>query len=239
MAANGGAMRKIFVSYRRADSQGWAGRLGEALAREFGDVACFFDIESIAPGDDFTAAIGAALASSETMLVLIGPHWLSASFPDGSRRLDDPQDFVRIEIATGLARRFRVIPVLVGGASMPREEDMPEAIADLAVRQAFDLSDTRWDYDCNRLFDALERTTSLKRIRQDQVAARDEAVIRVGEAMTLEGVTAGDLAGVKGSDAAAQASVGEIEVLKGAKISGSKVGDIVGVKTMGTGRNTK
>ena len=67
---------------------------------------------------------------------------------------------------------------------MPRGEDMPEAIADLAVRQAFDLSDTRWDYDCNRLFDALERTTSLKRIRQDQVAARNEAVIRVGEAMT-------------------------------------------------------
>lgn len=237
MAANGGAMRKIFVSYRRADSQGWAGRLGEALAREFGDVACFFDIESIAPGDDFTAAIGAALASSETMLVLIGPHWLSASFPDGSRRLEDPRDFVRIEIATGLARRLRVIPVLVGGASMPRREDMPEAIADLAVRQAFDLSDTRWDYDCGRLFDALEQTTSLKRIRQ--AAARGEAVIRVGEAMTLEGVTAGDLVAIKGPDAAAQAGVGEIEVGKGARIRGSKVGDIVGVKTTGSGRNTQ
>lgn len=232
-------MSKIFVSYRRADSQGWAGRLGEALAREFGDVACFFDIESIAPGDDFTAATGVALASSETMLVLIGPRWLSANFPDGSRRLDDPRDFVRIEIATGLARGFRVIPVLVGGASMPRGEDMPEAIADLAMRQAFDLSDTRWDYDCGRLFDALERTTSLKRILQDQAAAREEAVIRVGEAMTLEGVTAGDLAAIKGPDAAAHAGVGAIEVGKGTKISGSKLGDIVAIKTTGSGRKAQ
>lgn len=71
------------------------------------------------------------------------------------------------------------------------------------------------------------------------MAARDEAVIRVGEAMTLEGVTAGDLAGVKGPDAAAQASVGEIEVARGAKISGSTLGDIVAVKTTGTGRNTQ
>jgi len=152
---------KIFVSYRRSDSQGWAGRLGDDFAHAFGDVARFFDIESITPGDDFVEAIERSLAESEVVVVLIGPDWLSAAFPDGRRRLDDPDDFVRLEIATALARGIRVLPVLLGGAAMPRSESLPAPLAALARRQAFELSDTRWEYDCGRLLDAIEHTTSL------------------------------------------------------------------------------
>jgi hypothetical protein len=216
---------KIFVSYRRSDSQGWAGRLGEAFGRAFGDVALFFDIESIAPGDDFVDAIERSLAEAEVVVVLIGPDWLSAAFPDGRRRLDDPDDFVRLEIAAALARGVRVLPVLLGGAAMPNAERLPTALAALARRQAIELSDSRWEYDCGRLLDAVERTTSLKRNRSAGADA-----IKVAEGLVLEDSTVGDIAGRKGETAGTGEPAG-IEVAKGATIRNSKVGDIVGAKS--------
>lgn len=221
-------MSRIFVSYRRSDSQGWAGRLGEEFARAFGDTARFFDIESIAPGDDFVAAIERSLAECEVVVVLIGPTWLSTAFPDGQRRLDDPADFVRLEIATALTRGLRVLPVLLGGAKMPRSEDLPAALAALARRQAFELSDSRWEYDCGRLLDAIERTTSLQRIRDPSADAGGS--IQVAAGLVLEGSTAGDIAGVKGHLPADAPQPNTIEVAKGARLRDAKVGDIVGVK---------
>jgi hypothetical protein len=225
---------KIFVSYRRSDSQGWAGRLGERFARAFGDVALFFDIESIAPGDDFIEAIERSLAECEVALALIGPGWLSSSFPDGRRRLDDPGDFVRLEIETALARKVRVIPVLLGGAAMPAQDKLPASLASLARRQGFELSDTRWDYDCVRLLEAIEKTTSLRRLESD--SDEGTGAIKVAEGLELDGVRAGDIAGVKGEGAATGSA--SIEVAKGARLRNSSVGDIVGVKNTGPAKDT-
>jgi hypothetical protein len=227
---------RIFVSYRRSDSQGWAGRLGERFARAFGDVALFFDIESIAPGDDFVEAIERSLAESEVALVLIGPGWLTASLPDGRRRLDDPGDFVRIEIETALERNVQVIPVLLGGAAVPAKERLPVSLAKLARRQAFELSDSRWDYDCERLLVAIEKTTSLRRLESDRGGAA--GAIKVAESIELDDVQVGDIAGIKGEGAPAEGV--SIEVAKGAKLTGgTSVSDIVGVKVSGLGKNRK
>ena len=222
-------MSKIFVSYRRSDSQGWAGRLGDDLVRAFGDVARFFDIESIEPGDDFVEAIERALADCEVVIALIGPTWLSATLPDGKRRLDDPGDFVRLEIETALARKVRVIPVLFGGAVMPQAASLPQSISALARRQGFELSDARWAFDCGRLEEVIERKTSLRRVDAGPSGAAD--VIRVGEGLVIEeGARVGDIAGVKGDLASRNVREGSIEVGRNATVRNSIVGDIVGVK---------
>jgi hypothetical protein len=143
-------MPGIFISYRRDDQAGFAGRLADALEAAVGADKVFRDIEDIHPGDDFVAVIEKNLAEVDVMLVLIGPAWLNAS-RNGGRRLDEPDDFVRMEIEAGLKTGKTVLPVLVGGATMPAEKDLPPAIAALARRQAMVLSDAGWSADVARL----------------------------------------------------------------------------------------
>jgi hypothetical protein len=152
-------MSAIFLSYRRADTSGYAGRLGESLARHFGRENVFRDVEGIAPGNDFTDALDAAVARCEVLLVLIGDTWLVERNVDGSRRLDDTRDFVRLEIETALRRGIPVLPVLLEGATMPRASELPESIAALTRHQAIEISDTRWDYDFRRLVQAIASLT--------------------------------------------------------------------------------
>ena len=150
-------MANIFISYRRSDSAGHSGRLFDALQRRLGDDNLFRDIEDLEPGVEFPEALNRALSRCEAMLVVIGPSWASASGPDG-RRLDKPDDFVRVEVATALTRKdVRVIPVLVGGARMPETTDLPKDLQPLLVRNAIELSDSRWDYDVSRLGDTLAK----------------------------------------------------------------------------------
>jgi len=222
-------MGKIFISYRRADSQGWAGRLGEELTRVFGDVALFFDIETIAPGDDIAEAVERGLEAAEIVVVLVGPGWLSASFPDGRRRLSDPNDYVVIEIATAIARHIRVLPVLLAGATMPSAEQLPTAISSFARKLALELSDTRWSFDCDRLAHEIELHTSLRRVANR--VASGEAVVRVAEELSLDGVRAGDVAGVKGDGVGVLRKPVTVEVAKGARFRNSTIGDIVGVSS--------
>jgi hypothetical protein len=148
-------MTKIFISYRREDTSGYAGRLLERLSSEFGGENVFMDLEDIQPGTDFVEAIQHAVGSSDILIVLIGKRWLMATDSAGRRRIDNPQDFVRIEIESGLARGLRVIPVLVNQTVMPSASEMPETLASLARWQAHELSDTRWDYDIQQLVHAL------------------------------------------------------------------------------------
>ena len=148
-------MAAIFLSYRRDDSAGWVGRLSEALRRAFGRDAVFMDIDSLAAGDDFAEAIERTVASCDVLLAVIGPQWLRAAKADGIRRLDDEQDFVRLEIATALQRGVRVVPVLVGNARMPGVDELPDPLKALARRQAYELSDRRWDYDVQGLTKSL------------------------------------------------------------------------------------
>jgi tetratricopeptide (TPR) repeat protein len=148
-------MAAVFLSYRRDDSAGWVGRLSEALRKGLGRDNVFMDIDSLAAGEDFAEAIERTVASCDVLAAVIGPRWLSATNADGVRRLDEPDDYVRLEIAAALERRIRVIPVLVGNASMPSAEQLPDQIKALARRQAYELSDKRWDYDVQGLLKSL------------------------------------------------------------------------------------
>lgn len=154
-------MREIFLSYRRADTSGHAGRLTDLLEARFGRGAVFRDVEAIDGGTDFVRAIEKALAGARVMLVLIGNTWSSERTADGARRLDDPRDFVRLEIATALAAELPVVPVLVEGVEMPGEELLPRDLKALARLQAVELSEARWEYDTGRLVETVSRVAGL------------------------------------------------------------------------------
>lgn len=147
----------IFLSYRRVDTSGHAGRISDDLARHFGRSVTFRDIESITAGVDFVQALEQAVHAARVCIVLIGDTWLTETSADGARRLDSPEDHVRREIEMALNDSgLKVIPVLVEGASMPDEDDLPVSIGRLARLQAVELSESRWDYDMARLAAVLE-----------------------------------------------------------------------------------
>ena len=146
----------VFISYRRDDAAGHAGRLADHLLDQFGVGSVFMDVESIEAGVDFAAAIERAIAESDAVLVVIGPRWLEAASLGGTRRLDDPSDLVRREVEAALAADVRVIPVLVAGASMAAEGSLPQSIAGLSRRNAVELLDRRWREDVDVLVDVLE-----------------------------------------------------------------------------------
>jgi hypothetical protein len=145
----------IFVNYRRDDSAGHAGRLFDRLSGRFPD-RVFMDIDKIEPGIDFVGVIEEAVGCCEVLIVVIGRAWLSATDAAGRRRLDNPSDFVRLEIAAALDRSIRIIPVLVEGAVMPAPEELPPELARLTRRNAIELSDARWTFDVDRLLQTIE-----------------------------------------------------------------------------------
>lgn len=147
---------RVFISYRREDSGYPAGWLFDQLSARLGADRVFKDVDSIEPGDDFAEVISKAVKSCAVLLVVIGDRWLAAADEDG-RRLDDPSDFVRLEIEEALTRGVRVIPVLVGGARMPRPGQLPASLAPLCSRQAIELSPARFSSDIAGLLAVLER----------------------------------------------------------------------------------
>lgn len=151
-------MSGVFLSYRRDDTSGYAGRLYDRLAARLGAESVFRDIDALSPGVDFVEAIETAVASCRAVVVLIGREWLRATTPDGRRRLDQPDDFVRLEVEAALARGIRIIPVLVEDATMPATAELPLAIARLSRFNALEISDSRWEYDVGRLIDVLDDT---------------------------------------------------------------------------------
>jgi hypothetical protein len=149
-------MNRIFISYRRDDSAGHAGRLFDRLGARLGKDSVFMDVEGIEAGLDFVETIEAAVGSCDVLLAVIGRGWLDIKDSQGRRRLDDPRDFIRLETATALARHIRVIPVLVEGAAMPSEESLPDVLRPLTRRQAVELRDSRWEADIENLIGVLE-----------------------------------------------------------------------------------
>src|SRR5215472_9134061 len=149
---------KVFINYRREDTAPYAGRLYDRLTTHFGEDQVFIDIDQIEPGEDFVEAINRKVGTCDIAIVAIGPNWLRAIDASGKRRLDDEEDFVRMEIVAALQRKIRVIPVLVGGAQMPRMQDLPEALAPLSRRNAVEVSETRFHADVNRLIEAIEKS---------------------------------------------------------------------------------
>jgi hypothetical protein len=148
-------MRAIFISYRRDDAEGQAGRLFDDLIKHFGDDKVFMDVAAIEPGRDFRRVIDEQVASCGILLAIIGKNWLTAKNESGARRLDDPMDFVRLETATALKRDIPVVPVLVSAAAMPRAEDLPDDLKELAFRNGVELTHARWDSDVQVLVKAL------------------------------------------------------------------------------------
>jgi hypothetical protein len=164
-------MSGIFISYRRSDSAGHTGRLADDLGKQLDGQALFRDIEAIEAGVDFVHALEKAVEACTVMLVVIGPTWASATTSDGQRRLHQPGDFVRMEIEAALARDIRVIPVLVGDAQMPGPADLPESMAGLLRRNAYSISDRRWQYDVSQLLEILIKIPGVAALKSAAAAA--------------------------------------------------------------------
>ncbi|MDT7809555.1 MAG: hypothetical protein QOJ70_3368 [Acidobacteriota bacterium] len=146
----------IFLNYRRDDSAGYAGRLFDRLNGHFPDCV-FRDVTGIALGRDFVKEIERKLDLCNVLIVVIGNQWLSLEDEVHHRRIDDPNDFVRLEVATGLRRDIRVIPVLVSGARMPHPSELPDDLKSLAQRNALEITEPDFDNDVARLIRELER----------------------------------------------------------------------------------
>jgi hypothetical protein len=149
---------KVFISYRRQDSAAWAGRLFDALSSRYGTQQIFLDAANVRVGEDWRRYIEDALAASDAVLAVIGPHWLEAGYRDeGSRRIDDRDDLVRSQLRTALELNKMLVPVLVGGATMPTRDMLPTDIQSLARYQSASLGDTTWNEDVGRLTTVLDR----------------------------------------------------------------------------------
>jgi hypothetical protein len=166
-------MAGIFISYRREDARGFAGRLADNLGDHFGPSRVFRDVEDLQPGVDYVTQIELLIESCDILLVLIGRDWLTIADERGQPRLVDPMDEHRIEIVTAFKNGVRVIPVLLDGGRMPRVQDLPAELAPLARRQAYDISDGRWHDDVRRLVRLLE--AELERCEQARQAANTAA----------------------------------------------------------------
>ena len=157
-------MPGIFISYRRQDSAPYAGRLYDRLSARFGEENVFMDVDDIKPGANFVSLIDEKIASCDALVAVIGKRWLSSQDHGGESRLQSGEDFVRLEIETALRRKIIVIPALVSGAEMPAAQDLPEALADLAQRQAIELTDKDFSHDVDQLIEALKKVPGLSAV---------------------------------------------------------------------------
>jgi hypothetical protein len=163
----------VFISYRREDSAGFAGRIYDRLTRRLDPKSVFLDVDNIQPGLDFFDVLSEKLRVCDALIAVIGKNWNSSADQDNRRRLDDPDDFVRIEIEAALQRGIRVIPVLIDGATMPRREDLPDGLQKLRRRQAIEISHNRFDSAVERLTHALSLIE--EEIRQREAAEAESA----------------------------------------------------------------
>ena len=160
-------MFRVFINYRREDTAGHAGRLYDALAERFGEDHVFIDIDAVDPGVDFTKVVDHSVGNCDVLIALIGRRWLEVTDARGVRRLEKPEDWVRIELTRALERQeIKVVPALVHDADMPSADELPEALRNLAFRNAIELSDTRWHYDVGRLIQVLEKLEEEKIARE-------------------------------------------------------------------------
>jgi hypothetical protein len=144
------AYKKIFISYRVQDTAGETGRLVDALKQYFLDEQIFLDIENLEPGVDFTEAIEHSLDACDVFLAVIGPEWAGRR-SSGGLRIQEPDDWVRLEVSTALQRGIRVVPVLVDNGAMPPADQLPDDLQPMLRRQAIEISNKRWQYDTNQL----------------------------------------------------------------------------------------
>jgi hypothetical protein len=181
-------MGSIFLSYRREDSEGQAGRLYDDLVAVFGIDSVFMDVAAIQPGRDFRKSIDQSLNSCGVFLSLIGKNWLTAKDTSGQRRLDDPADFVRIETGAALKRDIPVIPILVQGTSAPRPDRLPDDLKELAFRNAVELTHARWDSDLQVLIKALHPLISQSGPKPEAERVQPSSRLRMTKSLAAIGV---------------------------------------------------
>ena len=171
-------MSNVFISYRRDDSAGYAGRLADALEKRLGKDSVFRDVEDIKPGEDIVEAIERNLQNAGAFLIIIGKDWLTVKDNQGRRRLENPNDYVQIEIESALRLDGLIIPVLVEGVVMPKPEELPPSIAAMANRQAIEMTDSRWDEDIERLIETFNAFPD-ERLRSKSVASKSTWLRRI------------------------------------------------------------
>jgi hypothetical protein len=197
-------LNSIFISYRRDDSEGEAGRLCDDLAEIFHEESVFMDVNVIQPGRDFRKAIDESIHKCSVLLAIVGQGWLESKDGSGQKRLEDANDFVRLEIASALVRDIPVIPVLVRGAKMPRAEQLPADLRELAYRNAVELTHARWKSDLQVLVRALRPHMEApdQEISRDNLS-EDGAISRAKSSIPLPDVQARPEAsppGMEGAD---------------------------------------
>jgi hypothetical protein len=155
---------RIFISYRRQETNWPAKYVYDILVEHFPAEQVFKDVDSIEPGEDFVERITAAVSSCDVLLALIGPQWLTITDENGQRRLDNPDDYIRLEIETALTRKIRLIPILVDDARMPQANQLPETLASLTRRNAVEIDPLT--FDTKRLITAVQKTLAEEQPRQ-------------------------------------------------------------------------
>lgn len=148
---------RVFVSYRRDDVPDATDRLATSLVKRLGKDQVFLDVDSIDIGAPFAKVVGSWIDRCDALLAVIGRSWLDAKDDEGKRRLENPQDYVRLEIEAGLDRDVRVVPLLIHGTRMPKSSELPESLVPLLDRNAVELSRAHWEFDVDRLVAALDR----------------------------------------------------------------------------------
>lgn len=177
-------MARIVISYRRSSSAAYAGRIHDHLVERFGSTNVFIDVESIDPGADFPQAIQRAVANADALVVVIGPNWAQESDLHGHRRLEDPGDFVRLEILAALESGVSIIPVLVNRSVMPASDDLPEPLRSVAYRNALEIRDDRFHADTDRLVTIVRDGSHRSRSRSRAIAS--SVVLCIGGAWILD-----------------------------------------------------
>jgi hypothetical protein len=181
------ARRAVFISYRRADTAPWALRIADHIGETLGNERLFIDVDTLVPGEDFAKVIADTLDHCKAVIVLIGPKWLDVRSPNGARRLDDPGDFVRIEIATAYERNAEIIPVLVDGATLPSAAALPVPLRSLANEDPVGVSGNTFSYAMARLFERILKVTG----RPLNPGKRGRALLRRGRAVAAKTLDAG------------------------------------------------
>jgi hypothetical protein len=176
---------RIFISYRRNETDFPASWLYERLAAHFGPDQVFKDVDSIELGDDFAEVIADAVGACDVLLVLIGAQWLAITDEAGRRRLENSDDFVRLEIEAALQRKVRIIPILVGRTRMPDKHQLPASLGKLVHRQALELDPNRFEADTRRLVRVVEKTLAEEEARREAEARRAAEESRLTTVQTL------------------------------------------------------
>ena len=173
-------MSRIFISYRRDDTRGYARSLYGTLTQYFSKDKIFMDIDTIEYGVDFAEQINRAVGSCDALVAIIGKQWLVTEDATGKRRIDNRDDFVRLEIETALKRNVRVIPCLVDGAEMPQSELLPKSLKKLVRLQALKVNDATEGSHFDQVIPSLENALGKAAARRDRIREKKQRLIKRG-----------------------------------------------------------